>query len=263
MSKLEFIRELERLLQDIPMDERQEALQYYEGYFDDAGQDREQIIIVELGSPAKVAASIKADLFSSTQEAQSRGYFTEKGYEDEALQEPKFEILDGTAMESETKKDNGNDTKSNFNAQRNPNTGGRDNTRNEREEHKSNDSGSKIVLIILLCIFAIPVGIPIIATVFSLFLAAFCAAAGIFIAFIIISVVFTIIGVALTFLGLIKLFTIPFIGICLAGVGLILFGIGLLFTMVTIALGTKVIPAIIRGFVNICKIPFRNRSVMA
>lgn len=78
MSKLEFMRALEGLLLDISLEERQEALQYYEGYFEDAGPDREQIIIAEIGSPAKVAACIKADLYSSTQEAQGRGYFTER-----------------------------------------------------------------------------------------------------------------------------------------------------------------------------------------
>lgn len=43
--------------------EREEALQYYEDYFDDAGKDKEEEIIDSLGSPAEVAKNIKKELF--------------------------------------------------------------------------------------------------------------------------------------------------------------------------------------------------------
>ncbi|MCM1258783.1 MAG: DUF1700 domain-containing protein [Roseburia sp.] len=63
MSRQEFMERLNRLLSDIPVNERQEALHYYENYFDDAGPENEAKIIEELESPEKVAASIKKDLF--------------------------------------------------------------------------------------------------------------------------------------------------------------------------------------------------------
>ena len=62
MERKQFMKQLERLLLDIPEAERQEALDYYESYFDDAGPEREAEIIQKLGSPGKVAAIIKADL---------------------------------------------------------------------------------------------------------------------------------------------------------------------------------------------------------
>ncbi len=37
MNREEFMAKLKALLGDIPADEREEALQYYEDYFDDAG----------------------------------------------------------------------------------------------------------------------------------------------------------------------------------------------------------------------------------
>lgn len=61
MNKQEFLRVLELLLQDIPKEEREEALRYYRGYFEDAGIENEQSIIEELGSPQKVAEAVKAD----------------------------------------------------------------------------------------------------------------------------------------------------------------------------------------------------------
>jgi uncharacterized membrane protein len=53
---------LERLLQDISQRERVEALAYYNDYFDDAGEENEQEVISSLGSPEKVAATIKEGL---------------------------------------------------------------------------------------------------------------------------------------------------------------------------------------------------------
>lgn len=42
MNKQQFMIELERLLQNIPENERVEALNYYEEYFSDAGEENEQ-----------------------------------------------------------------------------------------------------------------------------------------------------------------------------------------------------------------------------
>ena len=62
MNRKEFMRQLELLLSDISEDERREALDYYESYFDEAGEEEEVSVIQKLGSPGKVAAIIKADL---------------------------------------------------------------------------------------------------------------------------------------------------------------------------------------------------------
>ena len=59
---------MEALLRDIPENERREALEYYNNYFEDAGPDSESEIIQELGSPRKVADSIKRDLFGENYE---------------------------------------------------------------------------------------------------------------------------------------------------------------------------------------------------
>lgn len=63
MNKQEFLRQLEYLLRDIPQNERREAMEYYQNYFEDAGPENEAKIIEELGSPQEVAASIKKNLF--------------------------------------------------------------------------------------------------------------------------------------------------------------------------------------------------------
>ena len=62
MNRAEFMKRLEELLADIPEEERVEALEYYEGYFEDGGPEREEEIIRELESPEVTAAMIKEDI---------------------------------------------------------------------------------------------------------------------------------------------------------------------------------------------------------
>ena len=62
MNRITFMTELNALLQDIPAEERREAMQFYNDYFDDAGEENEQQVISELESPEKVAEKIKSDL---------------------------------------------------------------------------------------------------------------------------------------------------------------------------------------------------------
>ena len=49
MNRVDFMNQLERLLQSIAPGERDEALQYYNDYFDDAGKENEQEVIEALG----------------------------------------------------------------------------------------------------------------------------------------------------------------------------------------------------------------------
>ena len=57
-----FLAQLERLLYDIPKDEREEAMDYYRSYFEDAGVENEAAVLEELDSPQAVAASIREGL---------------------------------------------------------------------------------------------------------------------------------------------------------------------------------------------------------
>lgn len=65
MNKQEFMSRLEKLLLYVPVQEREEALQYYNDYFEDAGEENEQEVIASLGSPEKVAENIKRDINQS------------------------------------------------------------------------------------------------------------------------------------------------------------------------------------------------------
>lgn len=58
MTKKEFIDRLTSLLACLPAQEREDALRYYEEYFDAAGPEAEQKTAAELGSPETVAQKI-------------------------------------------------------------------------------------------------------------------------------------------------------------------------------------------------------------
>ena len=86
MDRAQFMRELEELLADISETERQDALEFYNNYFDDAGIENEASVIRDLGSPEKVAAIIKADL-KDPEKGYEYGEYTEHGYEDARTKE--------------------------------------------------------------------------------------------------------------------------------------------------------------------------------
>ena len=64
MTKNEFLSQLGRRLRALPDSERRDAVDYYEGYLDDAAGDV-ALVIERLGSPAEVAAKILAEFAAS------------------------------------------------------------------------------------------------------------------------------------------------------------------------------------------------------
>ena len=106
MNRKKFIEELAFLLQDIEDAEREEAMQYYEDYFDEAGPENEQQVINDLGSPERVAAIIKAGL--DNQFDQDIEY-SEKGMDNSNYKQSR-EIIDAKIIsEEETAADDNND----------------------------------------------------------------------------------------------------------------------------------------------------------
>lgn len=260
MTKLEFMKELESLLLDIPLEEREEALKYYNGYFEDAGEDQEERIIAELGSPKQVADIIKADLVSSAAEYAQKGMFTENGYQESEKRKDQFVVADPKTMDAGQKAQEDTSGQGTYqNTYRSAEQGNNQGTGYQTKQTKNND---KIALIILICIFAIPVGIPIVCAAFSTAIGLIVALFGIIVGFGAAGIAMIFGGIALFISGLIQLGA-PLIGFAMIGCGLVVLGLGMLFTMLSGVICTKLLPALCRGFVNLCRLPFRNRSVMA
>ena len=89
MNRETFMKDLEYLLQDIPDEEKADALSYYADYLEEAGPENEEKVLKEFGSPERIAAIIRADLKG---DLESGGGFTEQGYEDDRFRQPNFQL---------------------------------------------------------------------------------------------------------------------------------------------------------------------------
>lgn len=227
MNKAMFMARLRELLADITEAEREEALNYYEDYFDDAGEENEESVIEALGSPERVAATIKEGLNDNTG---SDGEFSENGY-----------------------------------------TSGNDRNREEvatrtlsSEERgfgkKKGLSSGTLVLILILCLFALPILGPLTIGVLSAVFGILCAISAVLFSLAIVGIALVVAGIALFVCGFITLFESPVVGILLMGGALVLAGIGVLITILGIWLLVKVIPPIVRGIVNLCRKPFQRKK---
>lgn len=248
MNQKEFMERLEKLLFRISIEEREEALQYYKNYFEDAGQENEAQVISELGSPEKVAATIMADLKSGSRE---EGEFTENGYSD-----ARFEKKESPARRERAykKTDNGY-------------------TYYDREQQQSygeNYRGSipprtsralKIILVILIALVVIPFAWPLLIGCVALVIGLVCAAFGLFAGLVIGSAALMAAGLIIFIAGLTKLLAALPVALLTSGSGLIIFVLGLIATVVTVKLCIVMYPAMIRGIITICRWPFHRKAV--
>ncbi len=68
MTKDEFLTTLRTLIQDMPPEDRRDVMNYYTEYFEDAGPEREQEVLRQLGSPEQVAREVLGGGFAPAQE---------------------------------------------------------------------------------------------------------------------------------------------------------------------------------------------------
>lgn len=243
MDRAEFMRRLSDLLQDVPSAEREEAIQYYNDYIDDAGEGNEAEIIASLGTPEELAKTIKAGLTDGG----NAGEFTESGFHGNE-QKSKYQVM------STNKKQDGR--------QSGTQEGAQDSAGQSGKPGKSM-SGGQIALIAILAVLTSPIWIGILGGLFGCVLGIFGALLGLFIAFLAVGVVFLAVGVALVWCGIVGIFGAPLPGFALVGVGLILMALGLVFTCLMVWTVGSAIPALIRGCVNLCSKMFHRGGVKA
>ena len=130
------MRQLESLLQNIPDTEREEALQYYNEYFNDAGPENEQNVIEALGNPAKVAENIKKDILWN-------------GYGENSYQRTGADSRAVITYPADSQTENGNNRQSD--------TPQAAQAQVVSPQKKEGMSTGMIVLIVILCILASPV----------------------------------------------------------------------------------------------------------
>lgn len=242
MDRAEFMRRLSELLQDVPPAEREEALQYYNDYFDDAGEGNEAGVIASLGTPEELAKTIKAGLADGG----NGGEFTESGFQG-------FEQRNKNKVMS-TNQQQGEEYAKGQESAREGVFGG-----NPGGQPEKSMSGGQIALIAVLLVLTSPVWIGILGGLLGCVIGLFGGLLGLFIAFLAVGVVLLAVGIALVCTGIAAIFGAPLSGLSLVGVGLILISLGMLFSCLMVWTVGNVIPALFRGCVNLCRRLFDRR----
>ena len=156
MSRAEFMRRLAELLADVSPAEREEAIQYYNDYFDDAGVENEQSVIASLGSPEQLAKTIKAGLFDGG----NAGEFTEKGFSgyEQRRSNEVYNPNDAQNDQFSQQQYNQQQYSGQQSAQQQwqANNAYTEQSQSGKKQEKQPMSGGTIALIVLLCILASP-----------------------------------------------------------------------------------------------------------
>ena len=265
MTRADFMRRLEELLSDVTPAEREEAIQYYNDYFDDAGAENEQSVIASLGSPETLARTIKAGLADGG----NTGEFTEKGFSGyEQIQNHEVMNLNHRAAENGAGNsgyyENGSrDTDGRSNTSYKENDRGVNFSSEDKKQKSNQMSGGMIALIVILCILASPFLIGLAGSLFGIIVGIFAALFGIVLGFGITSVVLLIVGVCLFIYGIVLLFGAPLGGLCMIGGALICAAVGLLFFWLTVIICGALIPVVIRGIVKLFQNIFHKGGARA
>ncbi len=234
MSRQTFMRELETLLQDIPEHDRLDAVAYYNDYFDEAGEENEERILRELGSPKKVADSIKENVVyhEDAYGEETPFEFSEKGCTDKrSAEEWKVPMKVQKKAESESK---------------------------EKSFMVSNTkAGIPWFVIVLLLIFAAPVLIGIIGGLFGGLIGLIGGLFGVTIGTAGSGFGLFIGGLVCFVTGFARVFSNPMEGLTSMGVGALLISVGILLVLLFVVLIKKWIPALAKGFIGGCKYVYR------
>ena len=228
MSRDLFMARLRELLADVSETEREEALCYYEEYFEDAGEENEESVISSLGSPEKVAATIKAGLLDGAGED---GEFSETGYSNSYYENRDEVILSDKSKQGKFRK-----------GFRNLSTGG-------------------WIIILILCVFALPILGPVLVGIAATVFGILVAIVAVFFAVLVAGIAMVAAAVAVFVSGIIAIFATPVVGIALVGVALLVGGLGIVVSALGIWIVAKIVPPLFRSLVNLIRKPFVRREV--
>lgn len=243
MNRKEFMACLETLLQNMPAEERESAILYYNDYFDDAGQEREADVILELGSPEKVAASIRENM--SGQSTDSARY-TERGYESGPEKKSNMSIRRPVPQGDAGSKADSGKRAADGNAYHSV-----DYQEEATGEQKRLSKGVIVALVIVGCLIALPVALSLAGGAVGIVVGLIFAAIGIFLGLVIGAITIFIVGVVLFIIGLTQIAVMIPNALALCGSGLMLMALGAAATVGTVKLCLIVYPAMFRGAVNV------------
>lgn len=258
MTRDEFMKELAYLLQDIQEEDKEDAVQYYMDYFDEAGPEQESEVIRELGSPERISAIIRADIDGHLEKG---GEFTESGYQDERFRDPNYQVAKRFDLPEKQEEGGGQrggpQNREAWQKDRqgtgpwNQGTwqkGGPESGQNQTPPRTS--LLLKVILWIILIIVAGPILLGLGGGALGIVIGIGAAILGVLLFTGVITIVMTLCGTAMIPFGIVYMFTQSLDGFFMSGVGLIFLGIGILLISLSVLFYGKFIPFLIRGIVD-------------
>ncbi len=275
MDRAEFMRRLTELLQNVPTAEREEAIQYYSDYLDDAGMENEDAVLASLGTPEELADIIKAGL----SDGGNGGEFTESGFQgycaaprNEVANTPGREDTSGQSPYGKASYEKNPYGQASPYGQANPygqapyegNPYGQPRRESEgRGGRKKPMSGGMLALLVIALILSSPLWLGLAGGLFGLAVGVLAALLGIWAALLAVGVALAAAGIAFFLVGIGMVFSLPLGGLCMAGGGMICFAVGLAFIWITVMLIAVLVPGLIRGIVNLAGRLFHRGGVKA
>lgn len=269
MSRWEFMRRLEELLSEISPSEREEALQYYNDYFNDAGKENEKEVMEALGSPEQVAQIVKDGL----SENGGQGEFTENGFTSGTVS-GQNEVMKRTVNAGQSNQ-NSQSSQSSKNDQNSQKTGGFTGEaayrqpeetvassyhESYKEEEKKGMPTWAIVLIVIACILGSPLLFGVLTAVLGGIVGIFTAIISLVFGLGVAALVLYVVAIALVIAGFGSMLISPLMAVGLLGAGCICAALGIIFMLVTVFLVGKCIPGICQGIAYIWKSLFSKKG---
>ncbi len=237
MNKETYLQDLKKALKILPQYDRDEAVEFYEEYFDEAGVENEAKVIEELGEPKVLAKKILVDVVDKKYEQITGNQSSIKALNNTENTTPEIETIPNPgAQVTPVVPVAGYEAGA---AQPQMGQGFQQAPVQQpaaQEERKEKETSSiKTLWIVLAAIFALPLS----PVVFALFIVACVLIMVLYIVlvtFIITTFALIIAGGVTAIVGVAALFLNPIVGMCVLGTGLALFGLGIFGTIGTIAL---------------------------
>lgn len=236
MRKEEYLQKLEKLLYNIPAEDREDALQFYRDYLEDAAEEAEEVLAA-LGSPEELAQSIRRDLYGDNAE----GDFTRSNrdlpgsYRVPFSKDGKFSGAKGAYSEG----------KSTYGGYYEYDAG------KEKKVRKGKLSAGQWIIFLIICLCAAPVIVPICGGLIAAVIGILAVILGLVFGIGVAGIALVIAAIAIVIVALVKLIATPLSALIMLGGGLLSAGLGLVGIALTLWIVCKVLPAIFRWVVSI------------
>lgn len=285
MNKETYLQELRKGLKILPQYDREEAIEFYEEYFDEAGVENEAKVIEELGEPKILAKKILVDVvdrkYEETMAASSgnalavvpspivSGAGTSAAPQFQQVQgteipqaqgAPVFGAQSGQYTQAQGAQYTQAQGAAGYGAQANPNYeqafSGQP-AEDKKSKKGDQPSALKTLWIVLAAIFALPLS-PVIFALLIVACVMIFVAFIVLISFLIAGISILVAGIGTSIFGIVAFFMNPAAAMVVLGGGLVCFGLGIFFILGSLALIRLVAHGLAKGFGRI--VHKRNRK---